>query len=182
MDCRLAESFVNRDDHIVLGRRLHDFCLSDVLFLSIDDNPIWVRGKAATLDDLRSAVVICSTPPAKLRRARFPRLSRWWMWQTRKVKFADELHRFADYVEDFDQRPKFWSDEGEREGLRAPWVLSTLVFLEDHTNMSEDQILTAPLGWTLWKAAALAEQLGLSRDEIMTEEEEKAMEEMGVKV
>lgn len=185
MDSRLAESFVNRDDHRVLGRRLHDFCLYDALFLSIDQNPIWTRSRDVRMEDLRQAVIVCSTPPEVLLRARRP-LGWWrtqrWLYATRKAKLVDEFAKFTAYIADFDSRPVFWEDDQKGESLRAPWVLSTLVFLEDHTNMTEREILTAPLGKMLWKAAALAEQLGLSRDDIMTEEEENAMKQMGIEV
>lgn len=183
MDRRLAESYVNRDDHRVLGVRLHPYCLYDVFFLTLDQNPLLLGGKEVTTTDLQSAVVICSTPPERLLAARrITWRKRLWMRLVRRfANWEAELLKFMAYREDFDSRPVFWQgDEGG--SMRAPWVLSISAFLEDHSNMTEREIMTAPLGKMLWKSAALAEQLGVTKSELMSEEEEEAIKEMGIDI
>lgn len=186
MDSRLAESFVNRDDHVVLGRKLHDFCLYDVFLLALDGNPLYLKHRKVEKDDLLAAVSICSSDPERFMRVRTQGL--WaklkdavWKWKWRRRSIALELRKWEAYVDDFDARPVFWEGEGG-EPMKAPWVLSVLTFLEDHTNMGEREIMTAPLGKMLWKSASLAEQLGMSKSQIMTEEEEEALKEMGVEL
>ena len=89
------------------------------------------------------------------------------------MSMATEIARWIGYRQDYDARPKFWHEETEGTGLRAPWILSIASFLEEHSNMTEREVMTAPLGLMLWKSAALAEQLGMTRSDIMTEKEEQ---------
>lgn len=181
MDSRFAESWVNRDDHVVFGRRLHDYCLYDAFFLAIDENPLHLRHRDVTRADLFMAAYICSTPPARLLKGcrPSPLATHWWRWRMRRRSLVLEVKRFEAYVSDFDARPVFWGGGGG-EPLKAPWVLSIATLLEAHTNATESQIMTMPVGKALWKAAAIAEQNGMTKDDIMSSEEEAAMKEMGM--
>lgn len=181
MQSAYFEALVNRR-HRVLGRVLHDFCLYDILFLTLAENPIWLEHREPTLADLEEAVVICSLPPERFLRAEAaPRTwrerfdLRWWKLRNAGLGSAGAAAALADfqiYLADFFSPPATWEDEaGEARRLKAPWIQSLAVFLEAHTNMTEREIMTAPVGLMLWKAETLGERLGVSAGEIMSEEE-----------
>jgi hypothetical protein len=186
VDGRFLEAFFNEPYHRVCGRRLRPLCLYHSLFLIVDDNPLHAckEGDAVTWTDLITASLVCSAPDASLRHRQFlPRgfvgrmMAMVWMSTVRhRFKLAMELAKFEAYLKDYSARPKFWTDvDGEPGTVKAPWILSILTFLEDHTNSSEHEILSMPIGWALWKSASLAEQLGMNRSEIVSEDEENAI-------
>lgn len=175
MQAAFVEAVVNRG-HRVLGRRLHDFCLYDAIALSLADNPLWTGGDTA-LTDLEQAVLICSLPPERFLRAQLAprnwieRLGRWlWKRTNRRRIHALERGSWNAYIEDFYALPDYW-DCADGKPLRAPWLYGTAVFLEKNTNMTEREICTAPIGKMFWKAAILAERLGIAAAELMTDEE-----------
>jgi hypothetical protein len=184
MDNRYLEAVVNKQ-HVILGRKLHPYCLYDMLILTIAENPLVTRSRAIGLPDLRQAVIVCSTPYQRFLEARSP-IGKvpltWWRFVSRNPKTDEELAKFIAYLEDFSARPTFWEDDGGGGpgGLRAPWILKMAAFIECYSNMREEEVMTAPLGKMFWKSAALAELLGMSKSELQTEEEEAAMKEMGL--
>ncbi len=172
---------MNRDDHTVYGRRLHDFCLYDLFFLALDQNAAYF-GDNPTQEDLLAAVLICSSKHEDLKAGRvslkgFRRT--FWMHKCKRVSFAQELAKFRAYIKDFDSRPQFWESAGG-EPMRAPALLSVATFLELKTNMSEDQIWTAPIGKMFWKSAAIAEIEGVTSSQIVTPEEEEMIKALEV--
>jgi hypothetical protein len=179
VDSRFAESLVNRDDHRVLGVRLHPYCFYDAMFLELAESPLLLKHRNVVLADLYAAVGICSAQPEVLLRGETRSFSRLRRWRMRRMNLEAEVAKFIVYVKDYDARPVFWEGEGEGGGsLRAPWILSIATFLENHSNMKEREIMTAPIGKMLWKSAALAEQMGLTKSQLMTEEEEAAIAEL----
>ena len=172
MQDSFSEAWINRTDHVVYGRRLNPFCLLHLLFLSLDKNGAYF-GNEPTRDDLISAVLVCSSKPADLSAGRhsirgFRR--KVWIYAACCQNYEAELAKFKAYIADYDSKPEFWtSDDGGT--LRAPAILSVATYLEMKTNMSEIEIMTAPIGKMFWKSAAIAEMEGNSRAEIMTEEE-----------
>lgn len=184
MDSRYLESVINRDgQHVVLGRRLHPYCLNDILLLTADNNPIVCGEGSPDWGHLVVAVLVCSTPAAEFISPRLGGVWRWlyvvWLTWRYKRHLAREAAKFAAYVDDYFQPPEFWtSDEGRTS--RAPWILSVAAFIEDHSNMTEAEIMTAPAGKMLWKSAALAEHQG-SETEIVSETDQQAMKELGLK-
>lgn len=99
-----------------------------------------------------------------------------------KYHLAEEVSRFVNYVNDYNQKPRFWMDDGDtsEDRLKAPWLISVIAFVESNSNMTEAEILSYPLGKLLWKSAALAEQQGKSRNHLMSEEDIQAMQELGI--
>jgi hypothetical protein len=182
MQTAYFEAVVNRR-HRVLGRKLHDFCLYDALFLSLAGNPLWTGERDPDLADLQEAALICSSPPDRLLRAELsPRnlVERFScaIWQIRcsnlcdlPQRFADELAAFVAYIDDFYSVPKLWEGDQKGRPLRAPWILALACYIEMHSNMQEREIMTAPLGAMLWKAQAIAERRGENVSEIMTQDE-----------
>ena len=189
MQTAFLESLVNRR-HTVLGRALHDFCLYDALFLEIAENPLWLGGRAPTIEDLIEAVNICSLPPERLLQAEpGPRTWRealrhfWWLRGNVRADnrdrdfFERELVKFAAFIADSNAAPKMWDAQSGGRTIRAPWILSIANYVEMHSNMSEREIFTAPLGKILWKAEAIAERKGEALAEMMTQEEIEIGEE-----
>lgn len=176
-----AEALVNRNDHTCYGVKLHAFCLYDLLFLALDQNAAYF-GDNPTQEDLLAAVLICSSKHDDLLAGRHT-LKGWRKkWFIRKAMFTPfpaELAKFKAYLKDFDSRPEFFVESGGKgKALRAPTILSLACFIEKHSNMTEREILTAPIGKMFWKSAAIAEMEGLTSSEIMTQEEEDQADEM----
>ena len=173
------EAVVNRT-HTVLGRTLHDFCIADVIALEFAENPLWVGGPCG-MEHLQQAALICSLAHGRFLEAKLDPQNRWerlaralWKNQNRvreqRGEFPAELARWNAYVDDFYAPPEFWpGDKGT--ALRAPAFYSMACFIEMHSNMTEREILIAPIGRMLWKSATLAERLGIAPGEIMTEDE-----------
>ena len=179
MDERFTEAWVNRDDWIVYGRRLHPFCLYDLFFLALDQNAAYF-GDSPTQEDLLAAVLVCSSKYEDLQAGRvslqgFRRT--FWMHKCKRVSFSQELAKFKAYIKDFDSRPQFW-ESASSESMRAPALLSVATFLELKPNMCEEEIWTAPIGKMFWKSAAIAEIEGVTSSQIVTPEESKFIEEM----
>jgi hypothetical protein len=182
MDRRFTEALFNTR-HKVLGRKLHDFCLSDVILLETEEN-FFSRGEGIpTWADLAVAVRICSTPSKKFTKVpgilgiiwRVLRDYSWAWWIRRRYNFDKELAKFVEYQRDFDSAPEFWEND-ETSSLKAPWAFSVACFIESHSNMTFDEILRAPIGLMIWKSAALGEIHGATKSDIMTEIEQEAVE------
>jgi hypothetical protein len=170
MQTAFLEAVVNRVDHRVLGRRLDAFCLYHALFLTIAANPLWVGGRAATLADLQEAVLICSLPPERFLSARLGPQTIREAFASRS-DLAAELALFTSFVSDFHSLPEHWSASGKGKSLRAPWILSLACYIEAHSNMTEREIMTAPIGLMHWKAEAIAERRGENVSDLMTDDE-----------
>lgn len=180
MDAKFLEAFINRE-HKVLGRTLHPFCLRDRLLLEIDDNAFAVGGTPDAAD-LISAVRICSTPFEK-------KVTTWsmvrdvlWGWRAKfKYNLDVEMEKFATYVLDYDSRPTFWDAEDSSDStVKAPWAYSLACYIEAFSNMTEEQIMTAPIGLMFWKSAVIAEKLGHTKAELESDEEREAMKALGL--
>lgn len=190
MDSQL-ESWVNADGkHLVCGRRLHPFCLYDIMFLEVQENPLWLRDHDITWGDLLTAILVCSTPPEQWLNPQkynttFRRIARFlWIAWCRKVHNLElEARKFAVYINDYYSRPEYWIDEGDMEGgnIKAPWIPSITSFIEDHTSMTEREILTASVGKMLWKSACIAEQRGMSKAEIVSDEDLEGLRALGLR-
>lgn len=193
MDERFRESWFNRD-HVVLGRRLHPFCLYDALILSEFQSPFIADQKdkptVFTLEDLQTAVLVCSSAPevflnARLIRSRWDALRMWWFGvKSHRVcptqaAFRHQGKLFGAYLRDFSSPPEFWEDEDGTGVARLPWILSNAVHLLRTTHMTREEIWRLPLGQVFWYSATIAIQMGTTKAELMTPEEEAAMAELG---
>jgi len=183
MQTAWLEAVINRR-HRILGRELRPLCLAHSLFLTLAENPLWIGGRAAEPDDLIEAVHLCALPVehlfatqivpsgvfGKIRHALW--LAKAHRLTRKPAGFAAALTAWNNFRADHDNRPEFWEGEdGKAMTLRAPSMLNLACYIENHSNMSEEQIWRAPLGAMLWKSAAIAELRGESAANIMTEEE-----------
>lgn len=182
MQAAFFEAVVNRE-HTVFGRRLHDLCLYDALFLSLLENPLWVGGMP-TVADFEEAVLVCSLPPERFTRAQLAPQTTWekvtrsaWRRRNRRRNLSAEFAAWQNYVADFLSEPETWEGEGKGGTAKAPWILSLATAIEQKSNMTWREIMTAPIGVMLWKAAAIAEVEGNGPDMMTAEEIEMAAEQ-----
>lgn len=184
MDANFLESWVNSDDHQVLGHRLHPFCLYDILSLELVDSP-FLRGAGGvsyTPLDLILAARICSHSFES--NVRFLRTNglrkRLYVWRDlRKCRghFVRECQHFVDYIDDYWAPPEVFTSEDSGE-IKSPWVLAYAAKLMTSTSMGEAAIMTMPIGKVLWFSATMGELAG-SDAEIVSEEEAEAMRKLG---
>lgn len=182
MQAAFFEAVVNRE-HTVCGKRLHDLCLYDALFLTLLGNPLWVGG-TPTLAAVEEAVLICSLPPSRFTRAQFAPQTIWekWtraLWQRRNQSrnLPNELRLWDAYVADFLSEPETWEGDAKGGACKAPWIFTTATAIEQNSNMSTCEIMTAPIGLMLWKAATIAELEGNGLELMTAEEIEMAAEQ-----
>lgn len=183
MQAAFFEAVVNRE-HTVFGRRLHDLCLYDALFLTLLENPLWVGG-SPTIADFEEAVLVCSLPPERFTRAQLAPQTTWekltrsaWRRRNPRRNLAAEFSAWEAYVADFLSEPETWDGDGSKGGTaKAPWILSLATAIEQKSNMTWREIMTAPIGLMLWKAAAIAEVDGNGPDMMTAEEIEMAAEQ-----
>lgn len=186
MNQRFLESLVNSDGlHRVCGLRLHPFCFYDLLCLELAENALLLRHRDADWSDLLIAAKICSGEPGKWLKpmTRWARLG-FWLWSIyirRRYDIKAEAKKFADYCNDYDSRPAFWSSDAGAGELKAPWLLAIVTFVEDHSNSSWEEIMGAPAGLVWWKSAALAEQNKMSKSDLISDEDLAGMEALGLK-
>ena len=175
-----AEAWINRDDHKVYGRRLYPFCLQHLLFLVIDHNGAYF-GKDPSRDDLIKAVLICSSKPEDLQAGRHTLdglRKKHFIYAAMYRNHDAELAKWRSYLADYDSKPEFWEAKASSEGLRAPSILSLATYLEMKTNMTESEIMNAPIGKMFWKSAAITELEGGSSSQIVTDEEAEMIKVM----
>lgn len=180
MDEAFLEAWVNRE-HRVCGRKLHAFCLSDMLALEAIGSPMCVMWGHAHQPikraDVALAALICSVPHDRWmqcfqRRYRLAayRMRTSWRWTLYETK------RFEAYVLDHLSAPEVWTESGEGGTLNAPWLLAKAVFLLHNTSLTREEVWTRPIGEILWYAAALAEQMGGAN--ILSEEERRIADDI----
>jgi hypothetical protein len=189
MDENFLESFINRE-HVVLGRKLHPFCLYDVLKLYLANSPFLGSESAETIsvrrEDLVLAVIICSTPFdsfVEATRVSFglKRIAReFWLRRCRKMPLQLEVDKFLAYMRDFYAPPVMWTDRDSVSKIGAPWPLACAVNLLRNTNLPKTEIWTMPLGEAIWYSAAVNEQIGPAQ--IVSSDEVEAIRELGLKV
>ena len=166
LDRLFAESIVNRDNHVVLGRRLRPLSLWHATLLELIDSPLWHGRSGVTMTDLRLAVAICGDS--------FPRYvipSGWrlvlWAFRTRKHKLAIEAAKFSAYIRDFHAPPMLWTKEEEApktdKFCSLPQPLDVSAWLIRH-NFSEERAWSMPIGLAHWYYVALAKHRGAEVD------------------
>lgn len=159
-----AEAWVNQS-HTVYGLRLKPLCLLHLFYLALAENAAYYSDEAGEVD-LRAAALICSAEFEDLEKGDFkltPWRHFWWKLRTRKVDAASQFERFKVYKKDYDSRPQMslaGAGEGGGKPMNAPSILQVATFLEMNSNMTEREIMTAPIGKVFWKAAAITEVLG----------------------
>jgi hypothetical protein len=193
LDTRFYEAWINTE-HRVLGRKLHPFCLEDALILSLSDSPFLLGTEAGLtydLEDLQLAATVCSLPGEVFLQARFnrswqQRLRTWvWSgkWQRRcatEAGLAEECQKFVTYIDDYNSGPETWQDDDAGAGqLRAPWILSTVIYITQHSTYRPREVWKMPIGQAFWIAAVLAEQRGSKGFQFVSEEEAKGLKELG---
>jgi hypothetical protein len=176
-----AESFLNRDDHVVLRRRLLPLSLWHLLNLEIAQSPYFLGGSFPTTKDLRLAVAVCTTSFPRLPDLSGRRLI--WNWlRTWNCRFLIETAKFRAYLEDFNALPQLWRQEekrtpGAREAVGLPWALAIVSGICGSTGWSAETAWNLPVGQAYWYHVAFAMQKGAGVD-LLSEGEMLAIEKV----
>lgn len=166
LDKLFAESIVNRDDHIVLGRRLRPLSLWHATLLELIDSPLWHGKSGVTMTDLRLAACICtgSWPQYKIP-AGWGMI--WWSFCTCKMNLAREAAKFSAYIRDFHAPPMLWEKETEKSKgptlCPLPAPLDVAAWLIRH-GLGEERSWTMPIGLAHWYYVAFAKHRGAEID------------------
>jgi hypothetical protein len=181
MNRPFAESFLNRDDHVVLRRRLLPLSLWHLLNLEIAGSPYFLGGSFPTPKALRLAVTICTTPFPRLpdlsgRRLLLDFVKSW------NCRFLTETAKFRAYLDDFNALPQLWREEkskpsGTREPVGLPWALAIVSGICGSTGWSAETAWNLPVGQAYWYHVAFAMQKGASVD-LLSEGEMLAIEKV----
>lgn len=179
LDRLFAESILNRDDHVVLGRRLLPLSLWHLLMLEIGQSPYFAGGYP-TPKDLRLAVTICTTPFPRLPDLSGRRLIRDWLRSWRCL-FPVEATKFRGYLEDFNAAPMLWTKEGKEKPkgpapVPLPFALEVATTLIGH-GFAEDRVWTMPAGLAQWYYVAACKAKGCEVN-LVSPGEQKAIAEM----
>jgi len=178
MNRHFAESFLNREDHRVLGLPLRPLSLWHMFNLEVAQSPYFTGGNFPSARDLRLAVNIC--------RSVFPRLpdlsnkSLLWDWlKSWRCEFLIETTKFRAYLDDFNALPQLWQPERKqssgREATGLPWSLAIVASVCGSTGWAEATVWNMPIGQAYWYHVAFAMQKGSSVD-LLSEGELVAIE------
>lgn len=178
MNRLFAESFFNRDDHVVLGQRLLPLSLWHLQQLEIAGSPYFIGGSFPQAKDLRLAVTVCTTPFPRLPDLSGRRLMRDW-FKSWRCDFLTETAKFRAYLEDFNALPQLWQEERKpgigRQPTGLPWALTIVAGLCGSTGWSAETAWNLPVGQAYWYHVAFAMQKGCSVD-LLNEGEMQAIE------
>lgn len=177
-DPRFLEAWVNRAAHRVFGRKLHPLCFLDLLALEVVESPFCPGSLAdPTVHDFHIAVHILATPIGSLEISdRIASVPSWRKLLYSAYDLGTANRQLQAYFTDYFTTLEMWRMDDVGKSCQAPWILSQVTFLLQHTSITERRVWTAPVGQMLCYAAALEEQL--SSSQIVSEEEREAMREM----
>lgn len=178
MNRHFAESFLNRDDHCVLGRRLLPLSLWHMFNLEVAQSPYFLGGSFPSARDLRLAVRVCRTPYPHL-----PDLSDksfFWDWlKAFRCTFLLETVKFKTYLEDYNALPQLWQAERKRgpgrEATGLPWSLAIVTGVCGATGWPAETVWNMPIGQAYWYHVGFAMQAGSTVD-LLSEGELLAIE------
>lgn len=175
MDEAFLEAWINRDDHVVLGRRLHPLCLLDALAFEIvrspfsslfsDDGILEQLTSVITNGHLQMAVAICSTPYEDLLSfISNPNRPSTFLWRTSCLfrDFEAAAVDFQTYIADYLTVPETWdvSDYESSFDPGTPWPLKLVTFLTVQGRMDNDKVWRMPIGQAIWTASSVSEMSG----------------------
>lgn len=182
LDKLFSESIVNRDDHVVLGRKLRPLSLWHATLLELIDSPLWHGKSGVTMTDLRLAVAICTGSWPAYEIPQGWRLV-WWSWRTRKLSLAREAAKFSAYIRDFHAPPMLWEKDGEKpkgpQLCPLPQPLDVVAWLIRH-GLGEERSWTMPIGLAHWYYVAFAKHRGADVD-LVSPGEQVAIEQVKAK-
>ena len=180
MNRTFAESFLNRDDHVVLGRRLLPLSLWHLLQLEIAGSPYFSGATFPGPKDLRLAVAVCTTPFPRLPDLSGKKLVRDWL-KSWRCDFLTETAKFRTYLEDFNALPQLWQEEKKpgkgRAPVGLPWALAIVSGICGSTGWSAETAWNLPVGQAYWYHIAFAMQKGANVD-LLSEGELLAIEKV----
>lgn len=181
MNRLFAESFLNRDDHVVLGRSLLPLSMWHLLHLEIARSPYFSGASFPSPLDLRMAVTVCTTPFPRLPDLSGRRLV--WDWlKSWRCDFLTETAKFRAYLDDFNALPMLWRQEerrtpGARETVSLPWALAIVTGICGSTGWSAETAWNMPVGQAYWYHVAFAMHRGCHVD-LLNEGEMLAIEKV----
>jgi len=162
------QSFIH-SKYYLFGRELKPFCLRHLLLLVAADSPL-IHGGDVQLEDLRVAVLICSTGSNDefFDAGRFKSLY-WRIWK-HFTKYADvrrTLATFNQYIYDFKPAFPFWESIETSPEERVPGCFVDAAKLLGCCSPTE--IMNMPLGELRAWVLALNEAQGTPNENLMTE-------------
>jgi hypothetical protein len=176
MDKRFLNAFLTPKATILLGKRLHPWCLKHRIQLTALGSPI-VSGGKVTVSDLVIFAKVCSEEPYK------PTLSfseRYQVICLRRTHVMMETIATAREHMKQDDWPRFWHKETESTGADhghgIPWALSIIANLVRH-GVSHDEAIHLPEAYALWLSTALGVQDG-AKVEVLTTDQEALLDEL----
>jgi hypothetical protein len=176
MNRHFAESFLNREDHRVLGLPLRPLSLWHMFNLEVAQSPYFTAASFPAPKDLRLAVNVCRSSFPKL-----PDLScTIWEWlKCWRCEFFVESVKFRTYLADFNALPQLWQADkpttAGRPQTGLPWSLAIVASVCGSTGWDETKVWNMPIGQAYWYHVAFAMQKGSSVD-LLSEGELLAIE------
>lgn len=175
MDKRFLNAFLTPRATILLGHRLHPWCLKHRIQLAALGSPIVLGGEVSPADVVIFCKVASETPLDK------------WLTLRQRVEAANLLRadKLASAIRNIrehmkvDDWPQFWEkkDGGRPDGLRGvPWALSVIANLIKH-GVSHDEAIHLPEAYALWLSTALGIHDGAQID-LLTTDQEALFDEM----
>lgn len=177
-DPRFLEAWVNRAGHRVFGRKLHPLCFLDMLALEAVESPFLPGSLADPKEaDFHLAIHLLSQPIRSLEISdRIAELPWWRRFVYARYDLGKANAQLQSYFNDYFTTLEMWRADDVGKSCQAPWILSQVTFLLQHTNLSERDIWTRPIGQMMCYASALEEQL--SSSQVISPEEQEAMQEL----
>lgn len=178
MQDKLIEAFFDAP-HRVLGRRLHPFTLRHAFILAAGDNAFF-NGGTPTVGDLYQAVEICSRPPGFFPKGGTPSKwrRRWWEIRTSRCDRLAEAEKFRRYIEDYTASPSVWTSVDGGKGAKCHWVISTVAAVVANLHLQLEEAWNLSPGEASWYLVASYESNPWAKIDVMSEEEEEAIELM----
>lgn len=182
MDSQFLET-VFHSPPVLLGRALKPFCCGHAVTLDALESP-FVKGGTATLDDLISAIWVCSHSFEEIRSKfggdRQAMLSECVDWGKSASDFDLQSvnEGFQRYLVEGTRAPQRWKTK-ESKNSRAPWALTVVTALMREMKMSEAQAWNMPLPQALWYFASISEANG---DKSLKTEEDRERQKIAAEM
>ena len=181
MDKRFLTAFICPDRFYVGGYRLDPFCIKHLLQLQAARSPFVVPREdyIPTPEDAIVFLRVCEHGSVGITSLK-QRFIDWvivGLYHLSPTLYTRVLHDIVGYVTECSTAPKVVNKEGGHtkkvDNVKSMDELLTLVaFLVRKTSMTEQEVMTMPLGKAMWYSVAVATIEGAKLKVVTTEEEE----------
>lgn len=167
--------------HKIFGRELLPLCLSHLVALEAVNSPLVdEEGEMdAGPEDLALAIYLLSrphrpdcliSPPP----SRIPFRLKRGLQKAKQEQLEEVNLRLKAYLDDHLVGVEMFLPEGDGKRLGAPFAISLVGFLNQHTNLTHFEQWTLPVGYLIWLQASIQEQI--SEAEVMGDEDDALIE------